>query len=535
MPVTLNPKANTSSSSTTGTKPASISPQQALSLARPLKWLFSGDSIIQFGAFFGSAFGTVTPNLSFFVGLGGDLAVPAAGTHTFYWNAKNSSIAWAAPGDQAGSPVVTQGGLVTVKTANGLSMNLALHHSLLPTTDQVLTAPAIAGQWAKRSGGIAYFFEAACRGAVEVLDSVACSGVTAANMLYFIPNIIDSKPDVCVYEVGINSLLLTSSSVDQIVLDITTGWDLLTAQGITVVARLLAPLWGKLADGSTPGVYPYSAATEASRKQVNRQLRIEAKKRPLVIVHDTDKFLTDTASAQGAIKTGYTIDGIHPDGGVAQEDALALMDIAVTMSPNLFTLVNVGASAYFNSVTAPGGNLIPSNQGSFGGVGGTAGAGCIVGTGLAAGVVAQRSAGANITAVANKVVATDGGADYQELLIYGSLATSETFALYLGSPSIPNFIAGEFYSSDIEVEIIGNGCFSIYTQDILTGAPCPIQAFQMRSVYQGIRLRRAQIKSKPIKWPVGVTAVSPQIFIQTLPGKTVIVRFRNKQLNRVMK
>jgi hypothetical protein len=394
---------------------------------------------------------------------------------------------------------------------------------------------------------------------------------------------------------GTNDIQLANATPESIVSNRSKFWDDCRDAGKIIVAYLISPRWGKLEDGSSGAdVVKYSATFQARIVACNRLLVEASKSRPWVRIVDTYSQSTDATQANGAVKNGWTPDGLHPGGALAWYGyALPTVRILNAIAPEGKMLQNVGAGAYYN-VNNVGGNLLASNQGAFAGSTGTFGAGCsatpvwVTGTvyaaesyvissgnlyvtsqggtsgatqpshtrgtvtdggvtweflysgvtaGLATGVSCARGGtGATVTGTFHKMTATDGGQDWQVVMVKGSAFNTDNIGMFLSNLPGANWVAGDTIQSFVEFMTVGYGCYSVRSDLFLTGGTfSSVQANQFNSVFAGLKDTNALLTTLPYTVQTGVSSVGVRIYTAGLVGKSYEIRFRNADVHKVSK
>lgn len=451
-------------------------------------------------------------------------------------------LAWASPGDTIGPRIdVTAGGTFTFTSGNGTVTTFAGVKPMgMPAANTIGTSAFTTVACTKNIGAWRHMLYDMLYGSFKFGPTRSISGQTLNDAIIpggLLDQAIADAPDAIVLGLGINDILLTAATSTSLLALHLAAWQKITAAGIVCIVNMPAPLWGKDAAGVAyaGAPYAYNAAQEATRVDFIRRASDAAKNYPGVYLEDANFGMTDTNSTQGAAKNGYTRDSIHFSGSGAQERAMGMSQILTSLFPLAVASVNVCSSAYYSATSQPGGNLLPASQGAFLGTGGTAGAGVTAGTGIGTGITVARSSGTGISAVMNKVTATDGGPDWQEYVLSGSLATTEQIRTLFGASTIGNFNVDDTVVMEMECEVVGAGVYGVWGQYFVTGAPTAVVIYQQHhNVIGGIRYGRFMITSLPFKWQAGISATSSQFYIQTLPGATCTVRLRRGNFRKVI-
>jgi hypothetical protein len=294
------------------------------------------------------------------------------------------------------------------------------------------------------------------------------------------------------------------------------------------------------ASGAAPGSYgteraKYQKAFQDHIGTANRLMIEAARTRPWVHILNAWPNLVDATQSDSRARNGYTRDGLHYSGGMAYEVALAGARILDTLFPGTWSLVNIGGGCYYDATNNRGGNLLRSNQGAFVGTGGTAQTGVTAGTGIAAGVVVSRSSGsANILATGNKVVATDGGQDWQELVISGGVTANEGILLAFQAVDGTQIAVGDTVEFVFEFQVVGSGCSGVYADIFTTGIGFHPSAYSLQQVVQGLRPDESGVVStEPFTVPTGGVISGPRIYVTSVPGASFAIRYRNASLHKV--
>lgn len=512
---------------------------------RPITCQICADSIDAYGTNNGALYadpGTI-PAIA---GLGASFNSPASGSAT--WDLLVSGgrylLGWASPGDTIGARVdVTAGGTYLFASATSGVTNIAgIKPAGLPGSSVTATVAYSVHACAKKIGGWRHMLQDMRYGSLSYINFPrSIPGQTIHDAIIpggLIDQAIADNADVLHVALGINDFVINNSSSAVVFADWVTAVTRILASGRVFIYSVPSPLWGLDANGVVyaGAAYLYNSTQEANRADFIRQVMEYAAtlKNPLLYIEDTDRLMTDTTSTQGRAKNGSTVDSIHYQGGGAQFRAMSTSEIWEEFAPLTQVIQNRCASTSYNASTQPGGNLLPSGQGTFTGSGGTAGAG-VTGV-IPAGLTIARSVGSALTAASNTVGAVDGGSNQLELRLSGSAAVTEVMRILFGSSSIANFSVGDNVIMEFEVEIVGDGIYGMDFQYFLTGITTPsvVQAFQWQTVVDGIRVSRFKITSLPFVWQAGITGTSAQFHIQTLVGSYSIVRLRGGNFKKVL-
>lgn len=505
----------------------------------PKKIIAIGDSIVEYCQISGRQFAQPT-TLTGIILQGASLTCPT-GNATLAYSSANKTLTWTAPGDTAGQPVlVSQSGIYYLESGSvGNTIRVAVKALFLPATDISNTLASGVIAIARNTGGWIYAIDTLTRNRFQFLPHLGISGDTTAGMVGNRYNqAVNSDADIVLDVGGTNDIQLSGLLPASIVANRSKFWSDCGAAGKIVLAFLISPRWGRNEAGvNGADVVKYSATLQARIVATNRLLIQAAASMPWVRVVDTYSPCVDATQTTGRVKDGWTpdADGLHPGGamafyGYAQKAAAILNNIV----PDDSCFVNVGAGSYYDAVNNPGGNLLNTNQGALAGTGGSAGTGVTVGTGLAAGVSASRANGTTVVAVANKVVATDGGADWQEFVVSGATVNGETIGLFLGNPTFSRMTAGDPIKLSMEFQIVGTGCYGVYVDYIATGSGYTIQAYHMRNNVAGLNNVSGVLATDTYVIQPGVTDIFPRIFVQSVAGASFSIRYRNVDLRKVV-
>lgn len=502
-----------------------------------------GDSITQLNDQFGTYYGILTninsgSNVGPVASLRGGIDSPQ-GNGTISYRASDKSMRWQGPGDSTPGPwVQVSDGIFTLTTPNPLgNIEVRIVARILPATDMSDTITASTTRtWRRMPGSWMYAADTLTRGRFNWLHNFGISGSGAADIANHYNDVLNSGADIIIDAVGTNDIVALTLAPSVAVAQRVANWDKALAKGIPVIAVLIAPRGGT---GTVSNDTSITATLAANIVAANKGYIAEAKKRPGVYIVDNFTKTVDPTVTITKIKNYYTGDGVHPNGGLAYEQAEPIARILNMLSPDDNVNQNVGAGCYFNS-TNKGGNLLPAGQGWFSGTGGTAGTGVTAGTGLAAGFTAQRLTGSAVVATANKVAATDGGPDWQGFDIsgatnvYGVGVADERIMCYSGFPTIGNFAVGDVVTGSVEYEIVGSGCTGVGLAVLLTVTPgITWENLSMTTVTQGIRANGV-VTLEPFVWQTGITALLPRIYMDSKAGATFTVKLRNLDLHKIV-
>lgn len=506
---------------------------------RPIRNIgFIGDSITQLCDIFGMQFTKTTTIAGVCVSDVpiGNVNTPT-GAGTLYYNATNKTLAWQAPTDTVGTPVVVTDGIYNLPSGNPtITLKVTVTARSLPNTDATATYTSSTAIWIRRDGGFPYIVDSMTGGRFNFM-TFGIGGNRSTDMPARYDQVINAGVDVIVDESGTNDLVAANMTPAACAAARAANWDKALAKGIPVIVVLIPPRWGLTKAGAaTSDSAAYSAAFQASIVAANNLIIKEAKARRGVYVADCYSKATLATDTKGSVKNGFTTDGLHPAGGLGYEMAEPVARILNVLVPDDRVGMNVGAGAYYDATNNVTGNLLNTGTGTFVGTTGTAGTGVTAGTGIATNWTAQRSVGSALVATANKVAATDGGADWQEFVVSGAAdANYEQLFFYPTAPSASRFSPGDALQMQVEWELVGAGCSGIIMDCLLTGGtPASIEAGQMANVVQGIR-HNGVLRTEPVVMgPTSITAVQPRLFVRSQAGATFTIRFRNMSLNKVV-
>lgn len=506
------------------------------------KLIAAGDSIIDYGDFFGRHFAGSASITGVIVGAA-TLATPT-GDGTLKWNRTASTLQWAAPGDALGVPVAVTSGVFDLPSGTPgyeLTVKCKAVEMIAPSVTATIASGAI--EWKRTVGGFMYIADALTGHRFQILRNRGIAGISALDVVgNLMQQCIDSGADIIIDDAGTNDIQLRGRSAADTAADRIASWDQAGAAGKQIIALLVSPRWGRDAAGATAPTNAnyvdsakYTATLQARIVALNRLLISGAASRPWVRIADCWATTVDATQADGRVRDGYTIDGLHDAGGLAYERAIAIARILNTLYPDDSVRVNVGAGAYYDVTNNPGGNLLNTNQGAFAGTGGTPTSGVTAGTGLATGISSSRSGAGTVVAVANKVAATDGGQDWQEFAVSGAGALNEAIGVYFANPTFSRMAIGDTLEFAFEFQVIGPGCTGIFADLVLTGQTYTVRAYQMQNIVQGMRDgERGVIATESFALQAGTTAIGPRIFIQSAAGASFSIRFRNAELRKVL-
>lgn len=501
-----------------------------------------GDSIIDFGDFFGRHFASPV-NLTGVVMNAANIAIATGNgviEHRYNSATKIHELRWTAPGDTSlgGSPWITvvsgKYNLPSAVSNSEIRVGVKLRELPLSNTIDIVASGVI--EWARK--GFLYALDTLTFHRFNILPNYGVAGAYATDIIrdaYLQP--IQAGANIVIENAGTNDNSLLGLSPEVIAAARVANWDFANQYGVTVLAMLISPRWGFDAAGVTTPTNPayvdsvnFTATRQATQIAVNRILMESARSRPWIKIIDTNITVTDSTLATGQAKNGYTVDGLHDSGGSSYERARQLKVPLNIIDPSDPKRINVGGGSYYNSVTNKGGNLLPSNQGSFAGTTGSAGTGITIGTGLATGTSSARVGSGTIVATANKVVATDGGPDWQEFAISGAGAIGETVGIFFGSPSLANIPLGGFVEWSVEFLITGTGCGGIYvdyTFSFSDGSAYNVKNNSLQNVVQGLRNGESGvIVTQPFPLQSNITGIFPRVLMQSNTGATFTVWLR---------
>lgn len=395
-----------------------------------------------------------------------------------------------------------------------------------------------------------------------------------------------AAPECVLDHYGTNDIVAVGTAPADYVAKRVANWNYWKSLGAVVVAGLISPRWGS---GGTDG--GYTAAKRDAINLANQLLIAEASRTKNVLIVDTWSEAVDQGSTSSAVKTGWTIDGLHPGGALADFFARgygAAFDSLFPARGGVRALVGSGGN--YDAATNPYGNLMASGQGSFSGSGGTANTGVslaaawaastayvagqvvisggsaylarvggtsgtvapthksgsntdglmmweCISTGTVTSAIAAtwqwvRSSGAALLAQAYKEIDAQG--TWQCFALYGAAVANEAIRGYAGYPTPGNITAGEMVKLSAEFDVKGYGCTGLLVDMPLTGTPASsfFGNWSLSNVLQSITGKRT-VQMEPLKWPPSVTALIPRIVIETGAGAVCVVRIRSLALAKV--
>ena len=503
-----------------------------------------GDSKIDYGDFFGRHF-TALKNISGVL-IGAATLITPTGNGTIIWDLLARTLQWAAPGDTPGRPIrVTSGTYMLPSGTPGYELEVKCKavEMTSPSATEIIASDVI--EWKRTVGGFMYVADALTGHRFEILRNKGIAGISALDVAgNAIEQVIDTGAQAMVDNAGTNDLQLRGRLPADVAADRVACWDQAGAAGMHVIALLITPRWGRDAAGNTAPTNPaytdsakYTKILQARIVALNAMLIAEARRRPWVHICDVYSATVDMTQADGRIKDGFTVDGVHDGGGLAYESGRQIAGVLNILSPDDRVRVNVGAGSYFDPVNNPGGNLLAPGQGEFAGTNGSPGTGVSMGTGLATGVASARSGAGTVVATANKIADTKG-VDCQELAISGASALGETIGVYLAPVTVASgrIAVGTTVELVVDFEVVGAGCSGIYMILIIGGHTYAVKALYLQGVVQGLRSgERGTLATEPFTLQPGTIDVSPQIFIQSQQGAVFSGRLSRAELRPVLK
>lgn len=552
-----------------------------------------GDSKLANGDSFGYLYPTPTNLGTTYVVLKNASQNTPAGNATLEFRAADHAFRYTAPTDTAGPWTVLPLGVSTIVSGTA-AYTLPIGVKVYPVADTTDTLARGAWQWIRNTGAVMYALEALLGRRVTILPNQAIPGAFALSAPgEWYAAAIASGADGIIDNPGTNDVSLGGSTAAQIIAARRACWAQAYAAGKPVFTLLIDPRWGlDPAGGATADSALYTSAFQATITAVNSGLIAEAKHWPNVYIADNWSAIVDPTLTQGRAQNGVMVDGLHYWGAAAIRAAVALAKPINTKWPNDSAPVNIGAGSYY-SATDPRGNLLPSNQGAFAGTGGsvgTAGAatpawvtltaytvnsatGWVINAGnlyqaltsgtsgatapthtdgtvidgsvtwlfISSGVVSGLAANYTLTrsgtifALCHKVTPTDGSPTYQELIVFGATATSDQLLLSGGAITMANVATGDILDYQYETVPMDAGCFGLGCDLFLSGPALSVQAFQCRSVVQGIAPGLTlTIGTQPYVLQSTVTGVNARHYINSVVGGIFRVRMRNADLHKIV-
>lgn len=492
-----------------------------------------GDSVVELTEFLGLSFGQPTNIMQNNV-----ISVPRGsltcpdGTGTLKWTAANKTLEWAAPGETFGTPIVVKDGIYKIPSSiPDHYLRISVTQNYLSATDKTdnLTSNAAQRYWRYPTASFQAVADTFTQGRFTWLDNYGIGSNTSANVLNRKEQPIEDGADIIILRVGGNDVVGAGSTmtVAQCVSNVAALMDYYVGQGKPVLVVLMT---------SRDSGAAYTVAKRQALLSANAGYINEARKRRGVYV--VDMYTPSVDANTGYSKVGYLSDGIHWSSPNGYEAGILIARILNTLCPDDRIQQNIGLGSYYDAVNYPQGNLLPSNQGAFAGVGGTlVGAGVTAGTGLGAGLNLSKGGPAGMTIVANKVASTDAGPDWQELVIAGADTDGNYAKLFFGNPVLPN--PGDLVSIKFDFEVSGPGCQGLFLDCnfVTTGLPIIWDSNHMSSITQGVRpgvgTGIGTLSLKPMIWPSGVTSCTPRIFVQSKAGASFSVKLRNADFRKL--
>lgn len=503
--------------------------------AKPIRTIaVIGDSISNLNSMFGLNFSGITiPGVCVSDVPRGNIYCPT-GSATLTYTAANKTLTFTAPGDTPGVPIPIKDGIFEIPSGNpSYTLNITVTSRSLGTVDKTDTLTSGTRYWRRNTGGWMYVADALTYNRFIWLPHFGIGGNRSTDIANRYDQILNSGADLIIDQCGTNDF--SAMTPAQSVAARAANWDKALAMGIPVIVMLISPRFGLSISGAATNDSPlYTAALQGKIQTANNGYISEAKKRIGVYVADNWSKAVKFADANGRLKDGYAgADGLHPSGGLTYEYGAPPARILNNLVPDDRIGTNPGLSSYYDSTNNPTGNLLRPGEGTFIGTGGTPGTGVTAGTGLATGWNAQVTLG-TMTVVANKVAATDGGADWQEFVCSAGSANGVQVYLTCGTLTIANIQAGDKLSASFEYQRTGTGLIGVNADILFTGGNLPVwEAQQMTNVYQGIR-EDGIISFENLTITPGLTAAQPRLYLQSAISGAFTIRIRNFNISKIV-
>jgi lysophospholipase L1-like esterase len=158
------------------------------------------------------------------------------------------------------------------------------------------------------------------------------SGEASSQILARVGSVLSSGASVCVVHAGAND----TAGVDTRA-NLAAIYDALYAAGIYVIAVPILPRAGASA---------YSTALRDKHHATNRWIRMLRGVRKMFAVADAEAVYGDPTSASWTIRSGYSLDDVHPSQAGAQAIAQQIVDILRVITPDGVTAYGAPSDLY---------------------------------------------------------------------------------------------------------------------------------------------------------------------------------------------
>lgn len=207
------------------------------------------------------------------------------------------------------------------------------------------------------------------------------------------------------------------------------------------------------------GIPPKNSLSTASvlhKMQVNQLLKDFCRKTPNTYYINSDLYLSDNTVTTGAWKTGYAVDGTHPDTYVAMYNFGKSGHDYIKAKFNPYSLISSASDTRtgYGISTAPfadGLNIFTNTQSLCSGTGtATPGTAVIVGTPPSGWTL--QTAGAGLTVTCSQEARSDGVGNDAVFSCNIASGTGHTFELYYQSTAL--ITAGKWYEFSAEIQLV---------------------------------------------------------------------------------